>query len=62
MERMAQVTMKLEEMVGGRALEYLTPLKQLQENMQIRTQVSGRFMSSTTTVNVLVRAKGFYAG
>lgn len=40
-ERLAQIDSKLEEVRGGRAAEYLEPLQQLQEQMQIRTQVAG---------------------
>jgi breast cancer metastasis-suppressor 1-like protein len=40
-ERFAQVEAKLEEVKAGKALEYLNPLAQLQENMRIRTQVAG---------------------
>ena len=40
-ERMSQVCDKLEEVKAGKAGEYLNPLAELQENMRIRTQVSG---------------------
>ncbi|KAL3873449.1 hypothetical protein ACJMK2_036565 [Sinanodonta woodiana] len=40
-ERLSQVEMKLEEVKAGKALEYLNPLADLQENMKIRTQVAG---------------------
>ncbi|XP_062570222.1 breast cancer metastasis-suppressor 1-like protein [Saccostrea cucullata] len=40
-ERMGQIEHKLEEVKAGRALEYLSPLAQLQENMRIRTEVAG---------------------
>nr|XP_022331280.1 breast cancer metastasis-suppressor 1-like protein [Crassostrea virginica] len=40
-ERMGQVDLKLEEVRAGRALEYLNPLSQLQENMRMRTEVAG---------------------
>lgn len=40
-ERLVQIDSKLEEVKGGRASEYLEPLQQLQEQMQIRTQVAG---------------------
>lgn len=40
-ERMGQVDHKLEEVRAGRAVEYLNPLSQLQENMTIRTEVAG---------------------
>ena len=43
-ERLAQIDSKLEEVRGGRAAEYLEPLQQLQEQMQIRTQVAGIVM------------------
>ena len=32
---------KLKEVIAGKAAEYLNPLAQLQENMRIRTEVSG---------------------
>ncbi|XP_067681657.1 breast cancer metastasis-suppressor 1-like protein-A [Haliotis asinina] len=40
-ERSAQVSEKLEEVKAGKAIEYLNPLAQLQDNMRIRTQVAG---------------------
>lgn len=40
-ERLHQIEVKLEEVAAGRAIEYLEPLRQLQEQMQIRAQVSG---------------------
>jgi len=40
-ERLAQIDAKLEEMGAGRSQEYLDRLTQLQEQMHIRTQVSG---------------------
>lgn len=40
-ERLAQIDNKLEEMMAGRAQEYLEPLRQLQEQMHIRTHVAG---------------------
>ncbi|KAG8225338.1 hypothetical protein J437_LFUL005352 [Ladona fulva] len=40
-ERITQVESKLEEVRCGRAQEYLQPLEELQENMRIRTEVSG---------------------
>lgn len=42
-ERSLEVQDKLEEVRAGRAPEYLGPLSQLQQNMQIRTQVAGLF-------------------
>lgn len=33
---------KLQEVIAGKAPEYLEPLAALQENMQIRTKVAGR--------------------
>ena len=36
-----QVEEKLEEVRAGRAIEYLNPLAELQEDMRIRTQVAG---------------------
>ncbi|XP_069772911.1 breast cancer metastasis-suppressor 1-like protein-A isoform X2 [Narcine bancroftii] len=40
-ERLSQVEAKLEEVIAGKAAEYLEPLATLQENMQIRTKVAG---------------------
>ncbi|XP_043554377.1 breast cancer metastasis-suppressor 1-like protein-A, partial [Chiloscyllium plagiosum] len=40
-ERLSQVEAKLEEVIAGKAPEYLEPLATLQENMQIRTKVAG---------------------
>lgn len=40
-ERLMQIDSKLEEVRAGRAGEYLDPLQQLQEQMQLRTQVAG---------------------
>ncbi|XP_069115989.1 breast cancer metastasis-suppressor 1-like protein-A isoform X2 [Argopecten irradians] len=40
-ERMGQYEAKLEEVKAGRAIEYLNPLAELQDNMRIRIQVSG---------------------
>ena len=48
-ERLAQIDSKLEEVRAGRASEYLDPLQQLQEQMQIRTQVAGTFSPSIST-------------
>ena len=41
---MGQVTSKLDEVRAGKAMEYLTPLAQLQENMHIRSQVAGTYL------------------
>ncbi|KAJ8411763.1 hypothetical protein AAFF_G00154010 [Aldrovandia affinis] len=40
-ERLSQVDAKLQEVIAGKAPEYLEPLANLQENMQIRTKVAG---------------------
>ncbi|KAL1257591.1 hypothetical protein QQF64_010835 [Cirrhinus molitorella] len=40
-ERLSQVDAKLQEVMSGKAAEYLEPLANLQENMQIRTKVAG---------------------
>uniref|UniRef100_A0AAY4D6W7 Breast cancer metastasis-suppressor 1-like protein-A n=1 Tax=Denticeps clupeoides TaxID=299321 RepID=A0AAY4D6W7_9TELE len=40
-ERLNQVDLKLQEVMAGSAPEYLEPLANLQENMQIRTKVAG---------------------
>ncbi|XP_052475542.1 breast cancer metastasis-suppressor 1-like protein-A isoform X2 [Carassius gibelio] len=40
-ERLSQVDAKLQEVMSGKAPEYLEPLANLQENMQIRTKVAG---------------------
>ncbi|XP_059374588.1 breast cancer metastasis-suppressor 1-like protein-A [Carassius carassius] len=40
-ERLSQVDAKLQEVMSGKAQEYLEPLANLQENMQIRTKVAG---------------------
>ena len=49
-ERLQQIDAKLEEVKEGRAVEYLNPLAQLEENMSIYTEVAGR------------RTTGLYAG
>ncbi|KAI4903605.1 hypothetical protein NFI96_013576 [Prochilodus magdalenae] len=41
-ERLNQVDAKLQEVMSGKAPEYLEPLANLQENMQIRTKVAAR--------------------
>ncbi|XP_016395156.1 breast cancer metastasis-suppressor 1-like protein-A isoform X1 [Sinocyclocheilus rhinocerous] len=41
-ERLSQVDAKLQEVMSGKALEYLEPLANLQENMQIRTKIAGK--------------------
>lgn len=41
-ERLNQVDLKLQEVISGCAQEYLDPLANLQENMQIRTKVAGQ--------------------
>lgn len=46
-ERLSQVDLKLQEVMAGNAPEYLEPLATLQENMQIRTKVAGRFNRSS---------------
>jgi hypothetical protein len=38
---MGQVDHKLDEVRAGKAVEYLSPLAQLQESMRIRTEVAG---------------------
>lgn len=43
-ERLSQVDAKLQEVIAGKAPEYLEPLAALQENMQIRTKVAGRYI------------------
>jgi len=40
-ERMTQIEAKLEEVKAGRALEYLQPLEELQENMRVQLEVGG---------------------
>lgn len=40
-ERLSQVDAKLQEVMSGKASEYLEPLATLQENMQVRTKVAG---------------------
>ncbi|XP_038818410.1 breast cancer metastasis-suppressor 1-like protein-A [Salvelinus namaycush] len=40
-ERLCQVDIKLQEVIAACAQEYLQPLANLQENMQIRTKVGG---------------------
>lgn len=42
-ERLCQVDIKLQEVIAACAQEYLEPLANLQENMQIRTKVGGEF-------------------
>lgn len=41
-ERLSQVDAKLQEVMSGKAPEYLEPLATLQENMQVRTKVAGQ--------------------
>jgi len=38
-ERLTQIETKLEEVAAGRALEYLQPLEELQENMRVQLEV-----------------------
>lgn len=45
-ERLSQVDAKLQEVIAGKASEYLDPLANLQENMQIRTKVAGKSVAS----------------
>uniref|UniRef100_A0A672SFJ5 Breast cancer metastasis-suppressor 1-like protein-A n=1 Tax=Sinocyclocheilus grahami TaxID=75366 RepID=A0A672SFJ5_SINGR len=40
-ERLSQMDTKLQEVMSGKAPEYLEPLAYLQENMQIRTKIAG---------------------
>ncbi len=40
-ERLNQITLKLEEIKCGDAVEYLQPLGELEENMRIRSEVAG---------------------
>lgn len=40
-ERLSQVDAKLQEVIAGKAQEYLEPLATLQDNMQIRSKVAG---------------------
>ncbi|XP_038643396.1 breast cancer metastasis-suppressor 1 homolog [Scyliorhinus canicula] len=40
-ERLSQVEAKLDEVIAGKATEYLEPLAVLQKNMKIRTEVAG---------------------
>lgn len=40
-ERLSQVKAKLEDVVSGKAAEYLNPLGVLQNHMQIRIEVAG---------------------
>lgn len=47
-ERLSQVDIKLQEVMAGCAQEYLEPLANLQENMQIRTKVAGSRTNWTT--------------
>ena len=48
---MIQVNEKLEEVRAGKAIEYLSPLAELQENMRIRTEVAGKIFFSSTYVH-----------
>lgn len=41
---------KLQEVIAGKAPEYLEPLAALQENMQIRTKVAGKMGIAVLTV------------
>lgn len=41
LERLTQVDKKLEEVRAGRSSEYLHPLEELQDNMRVRSEVSG---------------------
>lgn len=49
-ERLSQVDIKLQEVMAGCAQEYLEPLANLQENMQIRTKVAGEKIWTTFAV------------
>lgn len=51
-ERLSQVDAKLQEVIAGKAPEYLEPLANLQENMQIRTKVAGKPYSFKNDVNI----------
>lgn len=53
-ERLSQVDAKLQEVMSGKAPEYLEPLANLQENMQIRTKVAGRSDVQTEHVIIVV--------
>ncbi|XP_020352345.1 breast cancer metastasis-suppressor 1-like protein-A isoform X1 [Oncorhynchus nerka] len=46
-ERLSQVDIKLKEVIAGCAQEYLEPLANLQENMQIRTKVADDLPTSS---------------
>lgn len=48
-ERLSQVDIKLQEVMAGCAPEYLEPLANLQENMQIRTKVAGEITLPSLT-------------
>lgn len=40
-EKVNHVEMQMSDLHGGRSQEYLLPLQQLDENMQVRTEVAG---------------------
>lgn len=42
---------KLQEVIAGKAPEYLEPLAALQENMQIRTKVAGKACKMSIAVS-----------
>lgn len=61
-ERLSQVDVKLQEVMAGCAQEYLEPLANLQENMQIRTKVAGTTLLTCTVALRSGAGNSFFQG
>ena len=53
-ERISQIETKLEEVKCGRALEYLQPLEELQENMRVQLEV-GQILRTLRQENIQIK-------
>merc|ERR1712183_335334 len=53
-ERLSQIQTKLEEVKCGRALEYLQPLEELQENMRVQLEV-GQILRKLRQENIQIK-------
>merc|ERR1711962_560382 len=53
-ERISQIETKLEEVKCGRALEYLQPLEELQENMRLQLEV-GQILRKLRQENIQIK-------
>merc|ERR1712130_469348 len=53
-ERLTQIESKLEEVKTGRALEYLQPLEELQENMRVQLEV-GQILRKLRQENIQIK-------